>query len=576
MAIIGFLMAFLFPLGKRYSLEICEKNQMNDSYFNIKGQLVDISHNDIYPVNIAVKNGKIVAVEQIPKAPEVFLMPGFIDAHVHIESSLLVPAEFARMAVIHGTVATVSDPHEIANVCGMHGVRYMIENGKQVNFKFYFGAPSCVPATNFETAGARIDLEEVERLLQDPDIHYLAEMMNWPGVLSHDPLVEKKLELAKHYGKPIDGHAPGLRGEKAAKYAKAGISTDHECVSYIEALEKLELGMKIAIREGSAAKNFDALIDLIDDHAASLMFCSDDKHPDSLLNGHINELVARAVSKGKNIFDVLRVSCLNPINHYNMDVGTLQIGDPADFIVVRDLTSFDVLQTYINGKLVASKGKSLISSVKNSSINKFLIPEIPPESFEVLGEAGNIRIIDAEDGQLVTKEGEALVKTKDGKLVADSNRDILKIAVINRYEVRPPALGFVRNFGIKNGAIASSVAHDSHNVIVVGSDDDAMRKAANAVISCKGGLAVCSGEEVKLLPLPVAGLMSADDGFDVANAYIELDSFSKQIGATLASPFMTLSFMALLVIPSLKISDLGLFDGNRFEFVSLYKPDSSR
>jgi len=544
---------------------------MNDTYFNTKGQLVDILQKHIYPASISVKNGQIAAIERIPEAPEVFIMPGFIDAHVHIESSLLVPTEFARMAVVHGTVATVSDPHEIANVCGMEGVRYMIENGKQVNFKFYFGAPSCVPATTFETAGGSIGLKDLETLLQDPDINYLAEMMNWPGVLSKDPLVEKKLALAKYYGKPIDGHAPGLRGEKAAQYIQSGISTDHECVSYPEALEKLKLGMKIAIREGSAAKNFDALIDLIDEHAGNLMFCSDDKHPDSLLEGHINQLVARAVARGKNLFDVLKVACLNPINHYSMKVGTLQLNDPADFILVRDLARFEVLQTYINGKLVASNGNSLIYSTKNSNINKFLITEVTANCFEIPGKTGKIRVIVAEEGQLATKEGEAYMKAENGNLVADISRDILKIAVINRYETRPVALGFIQNFGIKNGAIASSVAHDSHNVIVVGTDDEAMSAAANAVIAAKGGLAACDGKEVRILPLPVAGLMTTEDGFEVAKSYTELDNLSKKMGATLASPFMTLSFMALLVIPSLKLSDLGLFDGNNFEFVSLHK-----
>jgi len=548
------------------------KNLMNDTDFNIKGQLVDIFQKQIYPVSISVNNGKIASVERIAEAPEVFIMPGFIDAHVHIESSLLVPSEFARMAVVHGTVATLSDPHEIANVCGMKGVRYMIENGKQVNFKFYFGAPSCVPATIFETAGASIDLEDLEVLLQDPDIHYLAEMMNWPGVLSNDPLVKSKLSLAKHYGKPIDGHAPGLRGEKAAQYAQSGISTDHECVSYSEGLEKLQLGMKIAIREGSAAKNFDALIDLIDDHAGNLMFCSDDKHPDSLLEGHINQLVARAIAKGKNLFDVLKVACLNPINHYRMEVGRLCLNDPADFILVKDLKHFEVLQTYINGDLVASTGKSLISSAKNSIINKFLIPEVTAESFQIPGNSGIVRIIEAEDGQLVTKEGEAFMKAEAGKLVTDIDRDILKIAVINRYQTSHLALGFIRNFGIKKGAIASSVAHDSHNVIVIGTDDESMKAAANAVIGSRGGLAAFDGKDIRILPLPVAGLMSTEDGFKVAQSYTELDNFSKKMGATLASPYMTLSFMALLVIPSLKVSDLGLFDGDRFEFVSLHKP----
>ncbi|WP_158855864.1 adenine deaminase [Lunatibacter salilacus] len=546
---------------------------MNDTHFNIKGQLVDIIQNDIYPVSISVKDGCIAAIERTADAPKVYIMPGFIDAHVHIESSLLVPTEFARMAVVHGTVATVSDPHEIANVCGMQGVRYMIENGKQVNFKFYFGAPSCVPATTFETAGGSIGLKDIETLLQDPEINYLAEMMNWPGVLASDPLVEQKLALAKKYGKPIDGHAPGLRGEKAAQYVLSGISTDHECVSYTEALEKLKLGMKIAIREGSAAKNFDALIDLMDDYSENLMFCSDDKHPDSLLEGHINTLVARAVAKGKDIFDVLKVACLNPIEHYSLEVGSLQLNDPADFILVKDLKHFEVLQTYINGKLVASNGQTLISSVKNITINKFLIPEVTSDSFQIHGNSGETRIIEVEDGQLVTKEGEAFMIAEEGNLVADIGRDILKIAVINRYETRPVALGFIKNFGIKNGAIASSVAHDSHNIIVVGTDDESMKTAANAVIVSKGGLAAFDGTDVRTLPLPVAGLMTTGDGFEVAKSYTELDKFSKKMGATLASPYMSLSFMALLVIPSLKISDLGLFDGERFEFVPLHKSD---
>ena len=550
---------------------------MNETCFNINGQLVDIFRKEIYPVSILVKEGSIAAIERVAEAPEVYIMPGFIDAHVHIESSLLVPTEFARMAVVHGTVGTVSDPHEIANVCGMEGVRYMIENGKKVNFKFYFGAPSCVPATIFETAGGSIGLEDMETLLQDPDINYLAEMMNWPGVLSHDQQVMEKIALAKRYGKPIDGHAPGLRGENAAKYAQVGISTDHECMSYAEALEKLQLGMKIAIREGSAAKNFEALIDLIDieGNAENLMFCSDDKHPDSLLDGHINTLVARAVAKGKNIFDVLRVACLNPIYHYGMNVGTLQLNDPADFILVKDLAHFQVLQTYIGGELVASDGKSLIFSAKNSTINKFLIPEVTADSFRIQGNSGKVRIIEVNDGQLVTTEGEAYMNAEEGELVADASRDILKIAVINRYESRPAALGFIKNFGIKKGAIASSVAHDSHNVIVVGADDEAMKVAANAVISSQGGLSAFDGHETSLLPLPVAGLMTIADGFEVAKSYIELDNFSKTMGATLASPYMTLSFMALLVIPSLKISDLGLFDGEKFEFVALHKSDGA-
>jgi len=554
-------------------LNFSNQKTMSDASIFIEGQLVDIYQREVYPVSVSIVNGRISDIRRIPAAPDVFLMPGFIDAHVHIESSLLVPAEFARLAVVHGTVATVSDPHEIANVCGVDGVTYMIENGKQVNFKFFFGAPSCVPATTFETAGATIGPNEIDTLLQNADIHYLAEMMNWPGVLSRDPEIEEKLALAKRYNKPVDGHAPGLHGKNAAKYASAGITTDHECVSYDEALEKLGLGMKIAIREGSAAKNFNALIDLIDDHPDKIMFCSDDKHPDSLLVGHINQLVARAVQLGKNFFDVLKVACVNPITHYGLNVGTLRIDDPADFIVVEDLREFHVLKTYIRGELVALRGKSLLPSTNHKEINRFSSSMLTLDTFQVLGETGKLRIIEVEDGQLLTREGEAIVQSENGKLNADTGRDLLKIAVINRYRTSSASLGFVRNFGIKQGAIASSVAHDSHNVIVVGSDDEAMRDAANAVIASKGGLAVCNGNEVKLLPLPVGGLMSTEDGFEVASSYIALDAFAKEIGATLTSPFMTLSFMALLVIPSLKISDLGLFDGNKFEFVSLYRPD---
>lgn len=536
----------------------------------IQGQLVDLQRKSIYPAEIIIEEGHIQSVRKINNAPEQFILPGFIDAHVHIESSMLLPAEFARLAVVHGTVATVSDPHEIANVCGMKGVEYMIENGKKVNFKFYFGAPSCVPATNFETAGAEIDSQEIDSMLQRKDILYLAEMMNWPGVLYQDREVMRKINLAHKYKKPIDGHAPGLIGEQAALYAAAGIFTDHECIGYEEAKEKLSLGMQIMIREGSAAKNFDELIDLIDDHADKLMFCSDDKHPDSLVEGHINQLVTRAISRGKDIFDVLQVACINPIDHYGLQVGQLRPGDPADFIITQNLQDFIIDKTYINGELQAAAGVSKIPHQHHIPINNFKATPKNPEDFRMKALSKWAWVIHALDKQLVT-HGEVLeIQTENGYAVSDPKRDILKIAIINRYENRQVSMAFIKNFGLKDGAIASSVAHDSHNIIVTGTDDEKMAKAVNMIIENKGGLAAVLNSEAEIIPLPVAGLMSTGDGYNIAEKYIYLDKMAKRMGSGLQSPFMTLSFMALLVIPEIKLSDKGLFDGNRFSFLKVF------
>lgn len=537
----------------------------------IRGQLVDIPNRRIYAAEINVENGSIRAIEPIADDKSLpFVMPGFIDAHVHVESSMLVPSEFARLAVVHGTVATVSDPHEIANVCGMEGVEFMIENGKQVPFHFYFGAPSCVPATTFETAGAEITANDIDDLLGREEICYLAEMMNWPGTVNRDPKVMEKIRIAQKHGKPIDGHAPGLMGDLAAKYISAGISTDHECFTYEEALGKIKLGMKIIIREGSAAKNFEALIDLMDQYAEFLMFCSDDKHPDNLALGHINQLAARAVAKGKDLFDILTATCLTPIWHYGLKVGQLQVNDPADFILVENLEQFKVLQTYIKGQLVAENGISLIKSVPVSAINNFHLGKKEPADFRILAKGSKIRVIEALDGQLVTPEKMTEVKVLDGFAVSDPDRDILKMAVVNRYENSIPALAFITNFGLKSGAIASSVGHDSHNIIVVGVDDESICRAVNLLVATKGGISAVNGEKEMVLPLPVGGIMSDRDGYEVAGKYTALDQFAKSLGSRLQSPFMTLSFMALLVIPELKLSDKGLFDGKNFRFVDVF------
>lgn len=538
---------------------------------HIQGQLVDIPHRKIYSVTLTIQNGKISKLEKIRDDSSLpYLMPGFIDAHVHVESSMLVPSEFARLAVVHGTVATVSDPHEIANVCGMEGVEYMIENGKQVPFKFYFGAPSCVPATPFETAGGEINSADIEDLMSRPEIHYLAEMMNWPGTVNRDELVMEKIRISKKYGKPIDGHAPGLKGEQAEKYVSAGPSTDHECFTAEEALGKLKLGMKIAIREGSAAKNFEALIDLIDEYPELIMFCSDDKHPDNLAVSHINELAARAIAKGKNVFSVLQAACLNPIAHYSMNVGQLKEGDPADFILVKDLKNFHVLSTYIDGEKVAENGKTLIQPIKNEVINNFHTSLKKPKDFQIKANGAKVRVIEALDGQLITPEISGEILIKDGFAESNLNEDILKITVVNRYEDAQPAVAFIKNFGLKTGAIASSVGHDSHNIIAVGIDNESICKAVNLIIKAKGGVSAVSADQEEILALPVGGIMSASDGYEVAAAYTKIDRLAKEMGATLNSPFMTLSFMALLVIPDLKLSDKGLFNGQRFEFEELF------
>ena len=540
----------------------------------ISGNIVDIFNRQIYFGEITVADGRIRTIEKREPAnddqqPAAYILPGFIDSHVHIESSMLVPSEFAKLAVVHGTVATISDPHEIANVCGIAGVEYMIANGKTVPFKFHFGAPSCVPATIFETAGAALDAADVEALLRKDEIKYLSEMMNFPGVLSGDVAVLKKIAAAKKNNKPVDGHAPGLRGADAKKYIDAGISTDHECFTAEEALDKLRYGMKILIREGSAAKNFDALIGLLNDHPGEMMFCSDDKHPDSLAEGHINQLCARAIAKGINIFKVLQAACINPVLHYKMEVGLLREGDAADFILLEDMVNFKVVQTYIDGALVAEKGKSFIDGNKAGIINQFNCAQQTASAFSVkhAGEK-EILVIEALEGQLITNKLMAAPNIINGEIASDVSKDILKMVVVNRYKIAPVAKAFVKNFGLRQGAIASTVAHDSHNIIAVGADDESICKAVNLVIKERGGVSSVSHEREMIIPLPVAGLMSIEDGYMVAASYTAIDKMVKEeLGSTLAAPFMTLSFMALLVIPHLKLSDLGLFDGDGFALV---------
>lgn len=542
--------------------------------FSVRSNVVDLFARTVTPAEVRVAAGKIEAIEPLPAGESVegCLVPGFIDAHVHVESSMLVPTEFARAAVVHGTVGSVSDPHEIGNVLGVEGVRYMLEQGDQTPFKFCFGAPSCVPATTFETAGATITVAEVEALLDDPRIGYLSEMMNFPGVLMGDPECLAKIKASQDRGKPVDGHAPGLRGEQAAKYVAAGMTTDHECFTIEEALDKLAAGCKISIREGSAARNFDALAPLIAQHPGMVMLCSDDKHPDELELGHINLLLRRAVAGGADAFDALRAACQTPVEHYTLPVGLLRVGDPADFVEIDSLTEFNVRRTWIDGELVAEDGKTLLPRIEPSVANNFVAREVRAEELALPAEGvSQLRVIEAIDGQLITNSLSATPKVHAGNVVSDVAGDVLKLVVVNRYADAEPAVAFIKNFGLTQGAIASSVAHDSHNVIAAGVDDTDLSTAISLVMENHGGLSAASHKAgvAESLPLPVAGLMATGTCQEVGKAYGKLDKLAKAWGSPLRAPYMTLSFMALLVIPSLKLSDKGLFDGDKFEFASL-------
>ena len=536
----------------------------------IKANLIDIVAKETFPAEVKIIDGKIFSINQINEKLENYILPGFIDSHVHIESSMLIPSEFAKIAVKHGTVGTISDPHEIANVMGIQGIDFMIENAQKVPFHFYFGAPSCVPATQFETAGALINSDDINQLLSRKEIVYLAEMMNFPGVIYKDEEVLKKLDFAKKHGKPIDGHAPGLMGDDMKTYFNSGISTDHECFGYNEALEKLKHGVKVMIREGSAAKNFDTLIPLLKDFPEQIMFCCDDKHPDNLLEAHINEHVKRALKLGNNLYDVLRAASYNVVKHYNLPIGLLQIGDSADFIEIDNIEDFNILKTYINGEIVAENGQSFIPTIESEIINNFDCSIKQPADFKIKAESDKIRVIEALDGQLITHEIHAETLAVKGFSESNTDEDILKIAVVNRYFDAPIATAFIKNFGLKNGAIASCVAHDCHNIVVVGTNDEDMCKAVNAIIKAKGGISLATESEEMVLELPIAGIMTNLSAEQVAESYISLDRRAKELGSKLRAPYMSLSFMALLVIPELKLSDKGLFNGKSFEFSDVF------
>lgn len=537
----------------------------------ITGQIVDVVNRQIFSGTLHIEEGKIVSIEksdQIHEGP--FILPGLIDSHIHIESSLLSPQQFAKIAVRHGTVATVSDPHEIANVLGSEGIDFMYEDGKKVPFKFYFGVPSCVPATPFETSGAVIDSQKIDELFQTGKYLYLAEMMNFPGVIHEDKEVLQKLNAARQRHLPIDGHAPGVKGDELKKYIQQGISTDHECENYEEAEEKIKAGMKIQIREGSAAKSFDTLIPLLDKYPESIMFCSDDRHPDDLIKGHINDFVQRALTRGYEFFDTLRAATFHPVRHYQLDVGLLQEGDPADFIMINNLKDWNILSTFINGERIYHDGKTLFEVSGDQSPNVMNAKPLHAEDLRVSKKSNTVRTIIAFDNQLYTEQENIALKTENELVSADPENDLLKIVVYNRYKPAKPSIGFVRNFGLKEGAFASSIAHDSHNLVAVGTTDEEIVKALNALIDQQGGIVAVNKDSAQGLPLEIGGLMTHEPVEKVSAKYLELTRWVQKMGCSLNAPFMTLAFMALPVIPRLKITDQGLFDVQQFKYVNLF------
>ena len=543
--------------------------------YTIGGNIVDVIKRKIYPGEILVKGKRIKKITPNRKTYNIFIIPGLIDAHVHIESSMLVPSEFSRLAVKHGTVATVSDPHEIANVLGKEGIKFMYLNGKKVPFKFYFGVPSCVPATNFETSGSKLDLQEIEELFLKYKFKYLAEVMNFTGVINLDRNVIDKIRLAKGLNKQIDGHAPGLTGKDLLKYISQGISTDHETELIEDGREKILNGMKLLIREGSAAKNFNNLIPLIKDFPESIMLCTDDLHPDDLEVGHINRLIKRGTDSGYDFFDLLRAATLNPVEHYKLETGILRENDTADFVLIDNPESFKVIATYIDGIKVYENGKTRISHIPEEERNIFNCNKIEVSQLKVMARSDRINVIEAFDGQLYTRKLVTEAIIKDNQVISDINKDILKIVVYNRYHKSAPAISFIKGFGLKKGAIASTIAHDSHNIIAVGVNDEEIANAINRIIELKGGILLTEKGKFTEIQLNIAGLMTFRDGKQIANDYRKMNNKVRLLGSLLTAPFMTLSFMALLVIPELKLSDKGLFDVQKFNFTDLFYTDEN-
>ena len=564
--------------------------------------MLDVLTDSVYPARITIEDGifKEIVPIQVSEETQIdvegLMLPGFIDSHIHIESSMMTPAQFAKVAVRHGTTAVVCDPHEIANVHGIDGVEFMIENASTVPFNFYFAAPSCVPATSFETSGAVLDSEDIEYLLQKPEVVALAEMMNFPGVIGADEEVLRKLRIARKYNKPIDGHAPLVSGKELDKYIEQGIVTDHECSNFHEAIEKKQKGMKIMVRDGSSAKNMEALFDfsqrieyyknqdsfgiipteVLSRRLHSPIFdfmVSDDKNPRDLVNGHLNESVKKAVGLGIDLIKAIEMVTINPAAHYGLDGGSIVTGSKADFIIVDNLDELNILKTYISGECVFD-GENVLFDVEDVEfVNSMNVDKKSSEDFNIYfnGDECEVNVIQCFDGDLLTRKATAKLKTENGIVQPDISEDVLKMAVVERHGSNNVANAFIKGFGLKKGAIASSVSHDSHNIVVIGYSSEKMAEAVNMVIENMGGMAVVSDDFEDSLSLPIAGLMSNQDGIVTAKKLRTLQKMAFAMGCRLTAPFMTMAFMSLLVIPSIKLSDKGLFDGDRFEFMDVIR-----
>lgn len=564
--------------------------------------MLDVITDSIYPARISVEGGffkeivPIVINDDSELDISGIILPGFIDSHIHIESTMLTPAQFAKLAVRFGTTSVVCDPHEIVNVAGTDGIDFMIENSKSVPFNFYFSIPSCVPATCFETSGAILDSETIGELLKKDEAVALGEMMNFPGVINGDGEVLAKLEKAKELGKPIDGHAPLLSGKDLDKYIAEHISTDHECSNFAEAIEKKEKGMKIMVREGSSAKNMEALFDFSDRldywknhesfgkmpnevlekriHLPIFDFIvSDDKHTTDLIKGHLNESIKKAIDLEVSPISAIEMVTVNPSTHYNLNTGAIVKGMQADYVVVDNLNDLNILKTYVAGKCVFD-GENVLFDVEETEFkNTFDVSKKESEDFEISCDepSADVNVIRCFNGELITEAESATLETKNGFVQPDLEEDILKIAVVERYGGNSIANGFITGFNLKKGAIASSVAHDSHNIVVVGTNSEDMANAVNCLIDNEGGFAIVDGDFEDSLALPIAGLMTNEDSHEVAEKLEKLHKTAADFGCKLDSPFMTMSFMALLVIPAIKISDKGLFDCINFEFIDVIK-----
>lgn len=537
-----------------------------------KGHIVDLVARRIFDGKFNVVDGKVTAITECEvEASSPYYLPGFVDSHVHIESSMMTPVEFARIALRHGTIGAVCDPHEIANVMGVEGIELMLDIARLADFRFAFGMPSCVPSCNkdIETSGFVLDAIEVERFMKRDDIYFLAEMMNFPGVLGGDLEVIAKIAAAKAAGKPVDGHAPGLVGETRQQYAAAGISTDHECTSMETGRAAVASGMIVQIREGSAAKDYNALAPLISEAPGQVMFCTDDCHPTDFVRGHLDRIVRRAIADGYDILDILTAACLTPVKHYSIPAGLLQPGDPADFIVLTDLTPhFRVIKTYIDGeKVFSSKGQFTANRMLERSmlVQKNLVRSMI-NNF-------NAQPITCADIARTPRSKEDIIVSSDGSLFTVHERgpvdsSVQKLVVLDRYSANAkPQVAYIKGFGITCGAVAQSIAHDCHNIVAVGSDDKELVRVINRVIEMKGGVAVSDGTDLEDLPLPIAGIISPLCGHELAFRCTLLDEVIKRAGCQFHSPFITLAFMCLPVIPQLKLTDKGLFDSEKFQFV---------